>query len=136
MASFKRGRFSAEEKDIIAKSIGAGVTVESLSKTLNRSVDSINKVVSGPKEEKVDNSQTYKVEPLPNIPDAPADLPKGYAKKFFEIEDSKNPGSKRKGVAILTEAGSEAGDDFNKARNDGLLPMSSKHRSCIAKAQG
>lgn len=132
MASFKRGRLSGEEISLIKSS---SLSPEELSKILNRSVKSIQSVTNGG--EKV-NKPVEKTQsaPIDNIPDAPAELPKGYARRFFEIDDSKNPGKKRTGMAIMTEAGSEAGDDFNKARDDGLLPMSSKHNNCIAKAQG
>lgn len=122
---FKRGRFSEEELSVIKSS---PLSAEQLSDVLNRSVKSIesilNKTNELPKQPVLEKQ----------IPDAPPDLPKGYAKKFFEIEDSKNPGKKRKGIAILTEGGSEAGDEFLKADKEGLLPMSSKHRNCIAKA--
>lgn len=137
MANFKRGRFSAEEKDNISKLVNSGMSVDLVSRALNRSVESINKILAGPKEEKADNSsQTYRLEPIKEMPDANLELPKGYARRFFEIDDSKNPGKKRTGISILTESGSEAGDDFNKANANGLLPMSSKHKNCTIKAQG
>lgn len=131
MENFKRGRLSGEEISLIKSS---SLSPEELSKALNRSVKSIQSVLD--KGGKV--NQPAKVKPVlaDNIPDAPSELPKGYARRFFEIDDSKNPGKKRTGMAIMTEAGSEAGDDFNKARDDGLLPMSSKHNNCVAKAQG
>ena len=128
MAKFKRGRFSAEEVSVVLNSTA---TVEELSNVLNRNPDSIKKLLDSHNKVKK-NPEEFKVE---TIPDAPEELPKGYAKKFFEIDDSKNPGKKRKGMAIMTEAGSDAGDQFLKNTEDGLLPMSSKHRDCIAKAQ-
>src|SRR4051812_41660196 len=114
MAKFKRGRFSAEEVSIIRNSKS---TVEELSKVLNRNPDSIQKLLT-PTSNVVEPKPEQKQEPeseAKNIPDAPEGPPKGYAKKFFEIDDAKNPGKKRRGMAIMTEGGSEAGDEFLKA---------------------
>jgi hypothetical protein len=106
-----------------------------LAKLLNRSEKSIQSLID-------DNNQIKKIapEPIPFVHKDPESIPEpsvlnpGYARRHFEIQDSKNPGKKRRGMAIMTEAGSEAGDEFLKADKDGLLPMSSKHKNCIARA--
>jgi hypothetical protein len=112
---------------------GSSATPEELSKALNRSVESIKKVRGINIREK--SEPTVNMGKAPSTPDAPEELPKGYAKRFFEIDDSKNPGKKKSGIAIMTEGGSGAGDDFLKNSENGLLPMSSKHKDCIVKAQ-
>ena len=134
MAKLKSGKFSAEEKEVILSAYHNGTSTETLAKLLNRSEKSIQKFIDN-------NTKESDVIPLATpkdpttIPDPPAPLNPGYARKHFEIPDSKNPGQKRKGMAIMTEGGSEAGDKFLKEDIDGLLPMSSKHRDCIARAQ-
>lgn len=132
MAKLKRGKISLEEMVLINSAYSHGTSVETIAKALNRSETSIRKYVGESyKEEKV-ASETK--DPT-TIPDPPPPLDPGYAKRHFEIPDSKNPGKKRGGIAIMTEAGSEAGDAFLKADRDGLLPMSGKHRDCIVRAQ-
>lgn len=134
MAKLKSGKFSAEEVILINAAYSHGTNVETIAKALNRSEASIRKFVG--EKEKAESIPLVPLTKDPTtIPDPPAPLNPGYARKHFEIPDSKNPGQKRKGMAIMTEGGSEAGDKFLKEDIDGLLPMSSKHRDCIARAQ-
>lgn len=131
MAKHKTGKFSAEEVEVILSSASNGTSASVLSKLLNRSENVIQKLIDS----KVNTTPIVEEKDPSTIPDPPATLQSGYAKKHFEIPDSKNPGKIRKGMAIMTEAGSESGDEFLKNEKDGLLPMSSKHRDCIVRAQ-
>ena len=136
MAKLKRGKMSLEEMILINAAYSHGTSVETIAKALNRSETSIRKHIGESYKEKQVALETEDPTPIPeSIPDPPPPLDPGYAKRHFEIPDSKNPGKKRKGIAIMTEAGSEAGDSFLKSDRDGLLPMSVKHRDCIVRAQ-
>lgn len=135
MAKLKTGRFSAEEMALIVSAYGNGTRVETIAKALNRSEKSIQKFVNEGIATAADTIPVATPKDPTTIPDPPKPLEIGYARKHFEIPDSKNPGKNRSGIAIMTEGGSEAGDQFLKAEKDGLLPMSTKHKNCIAKAQ-
>lgn len=134
MAKLKTGKFSDEEIILINSAYSHGTSIDVIAKALNRSQKSIQKYVGESKKD-----ESIPLVPLAKdpstIPDPPHELTPGYARKHFEIPDSKKPGQKRKGIAIMTEGGSEAGDTFLKAEKDGLLPMSSKYKNFIVKAQ-
>lgn len=132
MANYKRGKLTEIEQKVILTSFKS-VGVEALSELLNRSASVITKYY---------NENTKEEAPIPpqeqkvlEIPDAPKAQPKGFAKKHFDIMDSNKPGEKRRGLAIMSENASAAGDEFLQQKKDGLLPMSSKNANCIARAQ-
>lgn len=128
MAKLKRGKISEDEARLIRGANGAGASIRYIAGALNRS----EKVVQKFLEENTESISPIERDPT-SIPDPPKPLPVGHAKKYFEIEDSKNPGKKRKGMAVMTEGGSEAGDDFSKS-DASIAPMSSRYNNCIAKA--
>lgn len=119
MAKRKTSELSKLEIFYIKEMSGKGIAVEQIAKDLNRTIGAVN--------------QYYPTKPVPhvdNTPDPPKEVLKGEAKEVF-----KSSVGNRKGLAVMSEAGSEIGDRFLKINVSDLAPMSSKHKNCIVKAQ-